>query len=132
MGADLIGYMVIGPKGINLGADDFGSYFDEHSTQHPDAKVGDPKVMIPEDLDQWPNDEDGLDREAFVKACEQFVEFWDGEGARDCCFRCLPGAENRKVGFAGEMSWGDAPGGLGYECFDFVAKYDLWEFFGLE
>lgn len=133
MGADLIGYLVLGPRQIERSTADFEAFFDQHKSRFEDAAPEDPDVIVPCDTEQWEAESHALSREAFVKGCEAFVEFWNFNNSRDCASRALPGAEDtRKVMFAGDMSWGDTPEGHGYQCFEFVEKFDLYEFFDLE
>ena len=61
------------------------------------------------------------------KALDEFVKWWNDEGlsARDtvCC-----ADRHRKDGivvFAGEMSWGDTPGGVGYSNISAMASANL-------
>ena len=53
--------------------------------------------------------------EDLAKAVQEFVTGWNDGGFRDLSFREDPEKPDRKVVVAGELSWGDEPGGYGYQ-----------------
>lgn len=140
MSADLLGYLVKGPRNLDvnkladaialvkarqveiraalkkMGLDD---------TEEPEAIAGRVAVtMEVDDLlqDLLPEFERGLDESDLLAMADQEAEvlvdglyaFWES-GSRDSASRLDPDDENVALVFAGEMSWGDEPGGSGYE-----------------
>jgi hypothetical protein len=75
----------------------------------------------------------GFSPREFVNA---FIAFWNEPNTRDVVCRDLPkflDPENKmKLVFAGDTSWGDEPDGWGYQMLETVARFDLWGAFGLE
>ncbi len=119
MGADLIGFMVVGPAHFSKAAVraaakaaqkalDLGHVCEEHH-QHGE--------------DDWPDEHACLavrevlpgEGASAEKIVEEFVKLWTGQsGARDTTYRLDPDNPKRRILFAGDSSWGDEPDGYGY------------------
>jgi hypothetical protein len=54
-----------------------------------------------------------------------FVDWWATTDGRDTCSRTDPDDPRQKLVYAGEMSWGDEPQGLGYQM---LKKAFAWGF----
>lgn len=148
MGADLIGYMCIGPQHIT------GNQMAAAQVRAWDIFRG---------LREWyaseenvrPEILDGLDLGGIDDPCEleslkfrsqditsavkvdiqalvaEIVQFWNdpNASARDSVCRNISGTE--KVVFCGEMSWGDEPSGYGYSLLKMVHVLDILEPLGI-
>jgi len=53
--------------------------------------------------------------EELAKQVREFTAGWNEGRFRDLAFRIDPDKPSRKVVITGELSWGDEPGGLGYQ-----------------
>jgi len=142
MGADLIGYLVVGPstldetkkdavialfdlwvektKGLDEGDDP-----DLANIEMPDGRILslDDLMDTTTVLGHW---RDGAD------FAENLWTWWV-RGSRDCASREMPGDKGRCILFAGEMSWGDIPDGWGYRVLDTILHVPgLDELLGVE
>ena len=61
----------------------------------------------------------------------KFADFWEGGAARDLSQRDDPDDRKQQIVVAGEMSWGDEPGGYGYQMLKMASQYGLLELFGI-
>lgn len=129
MGADLIGYLVVGPNKLDedkksavialfdlwaektKGLDD-GDDPEAATIEMEDGRMAslDDVMDITAVLGHW------RDGAAFVEA---LWGWWD-RGSKDSASREMPGDPTRCIYFAGEMTWGDTPEGLGYELLDTI------------
>jgi hypothetical protein len=136
MGADQIGYLLIGPetlsetkiaaatrevKAINAEL----TNYKEGDRLSPEAKW----FLECKTCEYIENVEDieGLlaDPEELL---DEIVEAWNG-GYRDVATKALP---NRKQAFwAGGMSWGDSPDGAGYKAMEAAYAYGIFETLGI-
>ena len=139
MGADLIGYMVFGPIKVKKTEAELKAYFEANKKETEVTDGGsDATVLGLAPSPEWveghdePETDDVLDLDDFIQESNDFMDFWNEENSRDCSFRVNPNDPEGKVGFAGDTTWGDSPEGVGYQAFDFVQKYELWDLFGLK
>lgn len=63
-----------------------------------------------------------------AKLVRRLIRWWY-EGARDTCMCRDPDDPSQVIGFAGEMTWGDEPCGLGYELIRDGYRLDVLHFF---
>lgn len=118
MGADMIGYIMVGPDKIS-----------DESIQRAAEKI----MKIKDILQVCQNCNDPLDEDCVCDGCgsisenylniktiedaifrvKDIIENWP-PGYRDCCVRGDPLRSDYSIVFAGEMSWGDSPGGRGF------------------
>ena len=137
MGADLICFVIKGPKTLpedrnpiiaavattmrlfNGMADGNGREptLEEvaYLSAHPDFDVEYDLVEYPEDSIQ----------DSAEKVVERLYNWWEN-GARDTVVRTDPDDDESVILVAGGSTWGDAPGGVGYELLDELNKLDLW------
>jgi len=144
VGADLVGYHVIGPATIDLARskepclrqlrqcarivaawtkeDETGAPLEEeqekwvHQWTHEGLCCD--LVPLPDDPEGWFN---------------EFVNFWDHQGARDTSSHVkelLPGVRLRVV-FAGAQTWGDCPEGVGYNLLYQAHIFGLFPLLGI-
>ena len=66
-----------------------------------------------------------------VQLIDDLFDVWHN-CSRDSSYRTLPGNKQRKVWYAGDMSWGDEPDGFGYLTMKRVDMAGLLDIFGLE
>ena len=135
MGADLIGYLVTGPKRLPRGK----TY--RQALKHAEAIIeqvraaeteeGYDRKKLPathrkmdsEDLDNI------LDLDA-EQVLDDLYALWDGM-CRDASMRTNPDDPKRVLVFAGELSWGDEPDGTGYLALRDAERLGLLDFFGI-
>lgn len=139
MGADLIGFLVKGPEKIELTEDlrsaamkqlgkitEYISRYEQ--TQNNSSMSTAVNEALQSDLDHayeqlgnMAEDQDmlyeeltslelGFDDEALGK----FVEWWHSPLGRNIAYRSDPDDDTKRIFFAGDMSWGDEPDGIGY------------------
>lgn len=148
MGADLVGYMVIGKKEIT-----------DEMKQAAIAKLGRlcgvakalmlevdegtdiGDVELPKDVpDFWTEEFEvygadfleefsELSDEDIVKRVEEAIDFLDDPAYRDCASRNI--SDDEFVLFCGEMTWGDEPEGGGYQLIKGIHKMGIEEELGL-
>lgn len=151
MGADLVGYMVMGPVDIlQENIDQALERLEALKTKATETlkaleKTGelDPEpqpwaaelygIKIGEYFfDDWLEFlEDAADLNPEV-LLNNIIDFWNS-GSRDAVSRIIEDKNGKDVRilFAGDMSWGDEPGGWGYECLRDVHKYGIESLLGL-
>jgi len=139
MGADLIGYMVIGPK-----------KFDEYVLEKARAYLirlqgqidlalnkGEITQELRELVDMSSLGDlhesersaiEDLDSRFDESLIDEFLDLWK-YGCRDSC--CRP-YKDRQIVFAGEMTWGDTPEGTGYTILEAIEYVGLYKILGLE
>lgn len=146
MGADMIGYMVAGPRNIDESliakARDNARYvvgklndyleareLDENATQPLRGSTAslDDRVqrIITDNCAMGADYFDGFNVEEFIT---EFVEFWDRPDSRDAVWRMVG---DQKVVFAGDMSWGDSPSGYGFTMLRDAEELGLTDDLGL-
>ena len=136
MGADLTGYIVVGPKIVNdedikkaalklleiktknAGVDcpQCGEFFNKEDCDEECAQCGTALSINPFTCSD------------FLAAVTGLVENWPPD-SRDCCTRQYNG---KWIVFAGDMSWGDEPGGAGYEILKAISNSLIYEELGFE
>lgn len=149
MGAELVGYLVVGPKS-----------FTEQQVQKAIkivAELKDIAAKISDKLDQGVSihkipelevllkqygidfdDEETL-REHFIDFLKddepgtiinRFLAFWMSPYSRDTHYRSYGG--DRIIIFAGDSSWGDEPSGYGYTALKEIDNLGLFRIFDIE
>jgi len=144
MGADMIGYIVVGPKLI-------GPWQQKEAVRKIKLLVkewnasGKPPVCqtcfveySEASLDGCQCDECGTempdlelmktDPERYVR---EMVERWPPD-FRDVATRDMPGNRDKVIVFAGDMTWGDSPEGAGYAALRLLLNSGCAEELGLE
>lgn len=115
MGADLIGYILVGPPSLDEGLKDSAI---SAAQERIDAATKWCALKDPSEEDFAPLEKFGFEDEFDAEwasgqdaesAVEEFMELWD-EGARDAMDRIISDPP-MKVLSTGEMSWGDEPEG---------------------
>jgi len=149
MGADLIGYMCLGPKKISEAQAEaaerraweifqalktwYGD--DEGEGEQPEILKGlglggvDEAYQLESlrfggDADIATATKDDID--ALV---DEIVGFWNDPGSRDAVDRWI--SDTEKVVFCGDMSWGDEPDGYGYRLLKMAHVLDILEPLGI-
>lgn len=97
------------------GDDEVSAYLDENALTPSDA-VHALESLMPRDA---------------AADVDKFIHFWQVSGARDVAYRIDPDDQTQAIVFAGEMSWGDEPSGMGYEMLDEAKNIGLLEIFGI-
>ena len=120
MDADLIGYLCIGPQKISNRR--FLKAVETARETLMELKSWRDGGEMPEYLEDYGN---GIDDVKQLKSyidinadpydiVNEIVKFWENWNSRDCASRLLNKKE--QIIFAGEMTWGDEPDGVGYKC----------------
>lgn len=150
MGANLIGYMVVGPVDLDTGqtetaterAAEIIALAKDFATHEANGTMTDERyqamVRRVTELDGDP--EENLDyRAENVQAWDpgevvrELFDCWDG-GFRDEASRVLcdqNGAPTQRIVFAGAMTWGDEPEGAGYQALHRASTLGLFPLFGI-
>lgn len=144
MGADMIGFLVKGPKKLD------------------ESKIAEAKKKVSERLEFFQAlDADGDERkltqwakrlgfrttldarevaldvnlDGVPQLVEEFVEFWNSAAAgslpRDTVSRPDPDDPEQVILFAGDRTWGDSPDGHGYRTLRQADAFDLTSHFGV-
>jgi hypothetical protein len=140
MGADQIGYVFKGPRRLDrsdttIAAAQARGIQVLCALRNLQARSALPK-RLPSALGHLSRDEveNILDQaHAFPDshaAVRNLLEWW-ASGARDTCTRVDPDDPTQIIGFAGEPSWGDEPGGFGYSTYKVALCLDILKFFGI-
>jgi hypothetical protein len=141
MGADLIGFLVKGPRELDRDrfelARGIAANVVGQATIAYELELADEPVER-EDFDALDNtfidlEYDlerirGLDPEDLLKA---LVSVWEEHDARDLVTRTDPDDEDQRIVFAGEMSWGDDPEGFAYQTIRDADKLGMLDVFGI-
>lgn len=122
MGADLLGYMVFGPRTLPS-KDVCFKWFEEH-------KDATGNICVQEEDEEAGEEEVTMDATEFTVFIESFYEFWPSN-SRDSVCRDLPNTD-RLVIFAGEPSWGDEPDGHGYTLLKAMTRLSLSTLLGID
>jgi len=147
MGADLIGFIVKGPKevgGNKLGLERARHNYDEFRQLVDDFETADNDDDRSAVINGWEDRNrgnladfqgHGTPMDEYIPDCsailgfegaatvDEWVEWWDGGCAgRDVMSRLDPDNGALKIVSVGELSWGDEPEGLGYQ----QIKFALW------
>ena len=118
MGAEQVGYLVKGPK--RIGGRAIGRAVRE-CVRHrqgmlslcdgaKDAEAG-MAAMIEHAGERFDPADIPEDPSAAIR---EFADWWNSPGSRDTSLRDDPDDPKQRLLYAGEMSWGDEPGGQGY------------------
>lgn len=155
MGADLIGYFAKGPRRLRvsdrkvfLQVKKLLGWYDKVigiTSKEPSVPMGELRLALRE----YPGkdtvrsidvvgfaDEFGwlveLSDEAVMNLVKEFRETWSWRTPyRDMSIIIDPDDSSKQIMFAGEMTWGDTPSGLGFTLLDNAAKLCIAEFFGV-
>lgn len=147
MGAELVGYLVIGPKRISKSAirasvrrvrqlkeiaerviQETGKgtcVSAEQAYVKPLREVA-KDLNMDCDIAEYATNFIDIDPAAAV---QEFVDFWNDPGCRDTTWRLSFG---RKIVFAGDQTWGDEPEGYGYTQVKKAHIYGFATVIGLE
>lgn len=136
MGADLIGFLVKGPKNldpklkeaaIGLASNVIGECLLYVGTDRlNDIKFENDSPL--KDLDTCDIERIScLDPEELI---DSLLDVWAGN-ARDTACRLDPDDPSQSILFTGEMTWGDEPSGYGYDTVRDAAHLGLFELFGI-
>ena len=148
MGADQIGYLLVGPDTLSprkvgklrrllakaweiidahkevaraINSDVLG--FPEHVIQSVGSLLGASEGRYSELLEHMGKDLDDLPT---MKQLNEFVEWWnDGTPGRDVATRNHPTKKGWLILWAGEMTWGDEPSGDGYSMLHGLGDWGL-------
>jgi hypothetical protein len=144
MGADLIGYMCIGPKKISKaqaqaaeekawqifqGLRAWWKAVETEAESPPEieralslAQIDDPREL--ESL-AFGEDKDieTATKEDIVALVDEIAGFWNDPCSRDVVDRLI--SDSEKVVFCGDMSWGDEPEGYGYRMLKMAHVLDI-------
>lgn len=123
MGADLLAYVLVGPRNLDKGLGDSAVSAAQERIDLCIKWAGEEKEGMPKEVneqfnawelwDDWDVDDvASLDAEESVK---EFMELWNGN-YRDAASREDPNDPTRQITVAGEMSWGDEPEGAYQIC----------------
>lgn len=141
MGADLICFIVKGPKTLpedrnpiiaavattmrlfNGMADGEGR---DPTPEEVAYLLGHPDFDVEYDLIEY--SEDSI-QDSAEKVVKRLYHWWD-HGARDTVVRADPDDDQSVLLVAGDSTWGDSPGGTGYELLDELRKLGLWGLLG--
>jgi hypothetical protein len=137
MGADLIGYMAVGPTRLPDTPEALAAAVAVATERQQKVALA---FADGESVDSVRID--GSYYEAYdaeniaaldpVALVEAFVDLWNEGRARDVCWRELPTDPPTKCLFAGDMSWGEEPEGHGYTTLRDADRLGLWHFYGLK
>lgn len=150
MGADLCGYILVGPKKLSAASI-------KKATQHAKAvqaaasemlkKVADgldpfkalekdgvlTEILESMNMDDVPNE--GLAQITEVNTndiVDAAVDAWGG-GHRDWMDRELPGSRTHKIGVCGNMTWGDGPEeGSAWHAMDVACRWGVLDALGIK
>ena len=151
MGADLIGFHLVGPvkvdrklkkraiQQVNGMSRATIELFDRHSPSYEDPTSEELERLIKgryfqhlRGFQEWVYFDDVRFIKDTKKFVEGFMDFWDSPSFRDSTYRTYgKGKSQVKIVFAGEMSWGDEPQGLGYEILRMAGMSGLLDIFGI-
>lgn len=146
MGADQIGFLVIGPQKLDKSKIDEAveeavkiglivkNLIDEYDKENNEEAVEklweelkatgiDLCSDEPHDYEKFSYDSNKVKKEA-----EDFIDNWPMFG-RDTAYRLY---KDKVIVYAGEMSWGDEPNGYGYEALKYACDCGWFEIFGIE
>lgn len=138
MGAELIGYILVGPADISnkrevaiAAVNKTNAALDKWAAD-PDSLSEEDHELLTFFYDSGQDDSDAeelkLDAEKFV---DEFIEFWNS-GSRDSNFRLNPKDVSQKIVFAGDATWGDTPQGYGYELIYTAETFNVLDAFEIE
>lgn len=143
MGAEQIGYLLIGPKELSEEAiekahkRDFevANLITAYWRQLEDEEQNNttlPSLLShlysafdhPCELERW----EDMDVESVRKIVDDFVSFWHDPQYRDTHYRYFA---DQQILFAGGMSWGDEPDGGGYSTIKEACVFDIPKTLGI-
>jgi len=137
MGAELIGYMLYGPREISDGQKDL-AYSRALKTSNLIKFWLEYEGDKPDGLDHLEQDESweveyfaDLSFDDAKKTVDTFIEFWNNPyslGFYDVITRII---ENYRVVFAGDSTWGDEPNGGGYDLINEARMLGILEPLGI-
>lgn len=144
MGADLVGFMVVGPAKLPENSEAAFEAAVQALTQIGTAayllsngeecqaesileEFGALDEMYLESYEEM-RDVEAAKKEA-ARLIENVYDLWNN-GSRDSVWRILP--DGKKVLFAGDQTWGDSPDGFGYTTLVEAERINLLEVLGIE
>ena len=144
MGADLIGYLVVGPAKLPESTEVAFEYAVQALTRVGTAAVlfrdgeedraasilqefGDLDEMYVESYEEMCDIEEA--KKEATRLIENIYDLWNS-GSRDSCWRFLPNGS--KVLFAGDQTWGDSPDGFGYTALLEASRINLLQLFDIQ
>jgi len=141
MGADLVGYMLKGPR--ELDRDRFELARGIAANVIGQAGQARAAELAGEDFER--EDFDALDNMLIDLDCDleniaeldpesalsDLVRVWEVHNVRDLATRFDPDDDDQQIVFAGEMSWGDEPEGFAYRTFRDADKLGMLDVFGI-
>jgi hypothetical protein len=141
MGADLVGYMLKGPR--ELDRDRFELARGIAANVIGQAGQARAAELAGEDFER--EDFDALDNMLIDLDCDleniaeldpesalsDLVSVWEEGAERDLTTRIDPDDDEQRIVFAGEMSWGDEPEGFAYRTFRDADKLGMLDVFGI-
>jgi hypothetical protein len=140
MGADMIGYIIFGPPIIRLSKERRDKIIAKmteilEAFERFDMNINSVFEKYGIDMDIMSCWSMPIEIDAPKKFVKAFISFWNREDGQDVVFRHLPqnlGVDVKwKVLFAGDMSSGGLPAGYGFQMFDTIAAFNLWDDFGV-
>jgi hypothetical protein len=124
MGSDLIGFLVVGPKELNVSKKEKAIKKVEYiikrcSNIDPTAPTERDKKLL-EEMGIFSDYQESIEEAISlvleidnpVTFVEDFMEFWGSPETRDVAWRYYG---KKQIVFAGDSTWGDEPNGQGYE-----------------
>lgn len=147
MGADLIGYMVRGPvkltaaqkakalakaKKVHAVAVKYIAALEQGDTGEDEREQCIEELKTLGVSWQFFEDDSDIERAADLdpkKVVNTFFAFWNDPNGRDTAYRTF---DEMRVVFAGDTSWGDEPGGYGYQTLKEADMLCVLDSFGVD
>ena len=147
MGADMIGYLLVGPKSIASKRDEAIEQVTSELALVKDIEqtLIDGKLLTKEQIDHLESNSVDADYPEHIqsiytdvltgiespeKYVDELIEFWDGNAyARDTASRYYG---DKQIVFAGGATWGDDPDGYGYIMLKRLTMFNLEPVLGIE
>lgn len=136
MGADLICYILKGPRVLELSPEQRAQleihgvqiieFLDQHRPAWLDGGDHEGFPDIPSNLyndylaDAFEDDEylwNTLVIQSSARILDELIGLWNGDYCRDLAIRVDPDDSTQQIAVAGELSWGDEPDGLAFQTF---------------
>jgi len=141
MGADLVGYMLKGPRELDRDRFELARGIAENVIGQ--AGLARAIELAGEDFER--EDFDALDNMLIDLDCDleniaeldperlllDLINVWEAHTPRDMTTRFDPDDDDQQIVFAGEMSWGDEPEGFAYRTLRDADKLGMLDVFGI-
>jgi len=148
MGADLIGYLLKGPRdlpeekraaavecvvnALNLLNQAAIDHREGRGISPEAQKIVDRSLMdIDYELEDFEDERPGAIQGRAENLVTDLYAVWNGSNARDLYCRIDPDDDTQLLFFCGDMSWGDSPDGFAYETIGESHTLGLLEFFNI-